>query len=122
MEGGGMLGAFAWLLLFQFAGELVVRGTQLPVPGPVMGMVLLLVALMLRGSAPVNLRATAEGLIQHLMLLVLPSTAGLVLQLDRLTQEWLPLTAAVVGGAVLTIAATALTLRAVLSCPGKPIR
>lgn len=117
-----MLGAFAWLLLFQFAGELVVRGTQLPAPGPVIGMVLLLVALMLRRSPPVNLRATAEGLIQHLMLLVLPTTAGLVLQLDRLAQEWLPLMAAVVGGAVLTIAATALTLRAVHSGAGEPIR
>ena len=34
-----------WLLIFQSAGELLARGLALPLPGPVIGMVLLLLAL-----------------------------------------------------------------------------
>ena len=38
-----MIEAFAALLAFQLAGELAVRAVHLPVPGPVLGLVLLFV-------------------------------------------------------------------------------
>lgn len=40
-----MIGALATLLIFQLVGEVAVQLSGLPIPGPVVGMVLLLVAL-----------------------------------------------------------------------------
>ena len=110
-----MLGAFAALLLFQLVGELTVRTLGLPFPGPVVGLVLLFVALMIRGSVPEPLRAVSTTLLQHLMLLLVPATAAVILHGQRLRDEWWPLLAAGIGGAVVTMAVTALTLRLLLA-------
>ena len=114
-----MVGAMAWLLLFQLAGEVSVRWLQLPLPGPVIGMVLLLGALALRHEVPDHLRATGGGLIRHLMLLVVPTSTGLVVQLDRFGNEWLPIVAAVIGGSVVTMVVTAMTLHLLLLVRGR---
>ena len=44
-----LLAGFTWLLLFQCAGEAISRLAELPIPGPVLGMALLLAALLARG-------------------------------------------------------------------------
>jgi holin-like protein len=109
-----MLGALIWLLLFQLAGELTVRWLTLPFPGPVVGMLFLFAVLVLRGSVPENLRTTGTALLQHLMLLLVPATTGLMLHFGRLGEEWLPILAGAIGGAAVTMAVTALTLRLLL--------
>ena len=43
-----MLGALTILLVFQLIGETISRGLGLPVPGPVIGFILLLAALLLQ--------------------------------------------------------------------------
>lgn len=55
-----MMGALTWLLVFQLAAEVIVQGFGLPVPGPVVGMPLLLIALVLRDGPPVALRGMAN--------------------------------------------------------------
>ena len=47
-----MIPALATLLACQLLGEVVVRWASLPVPGPVVGLALLLAALALRSSPP----------------------------------------------------------------------
>src|ERR1700694_1976716 len=79
-----MLGAFAALLLFQLVGELTVRSLGLPFPGPVVGLVLLFVALMIRGGVPEPLRAVSTTLLRHLMLLLVPATTAVILHGQRL--------------------------------------
>jgi holin-like protein len=117
-----MVGACGWLLLFQLAGEVTVRWLQLPLPGPVVGMVLLFAALAVRGDVPDQLRATGDTLIRYLTLLVVPATAGLVGELGRLGDQWLAIMVAAVGGAALTMTATALTLRLLLALGGRRSR
>ena len=46
-----MLAGLTWLLVFQSAGEVLALATGAPVPGPVVGLVLLRVALRLRVTA-----------------------------------------------------------------------
>jgi hypothetical protein len=65
-----MLGTLTWLLLFQLVGEVTVRWLKLPLPGSVVGMVLLFAVLVLRGGVPEHLRAASHTLLQHLMLLL----------------------------------------------------
>jgi holin-like protein len=107
-----MLGALTLLLVFQLIGEVLAQLFALPIPGPVIGMALLFVALALRGGPSDELRDTAQNLLQHLSLLFVPAGVGVMLHFHRIGDEWLPLAASLVGSTVLTIAVTALVLRA----------
>jgi holin-like protein len=107
-----MLGAFTVLLVYQLVGEVLVLATGLPVPGPVIGMLLLFVTLLVRGSAPAWLRDTCQGLLSHLSLLFVPAGVGVLLHFKRLGAEWLPIVVALVASTVITIGVTALVMRA----------
>ena len=106
-----MLSAITQLLLFQLAGELLARGLELPVPGPVLGMVLLFAMLVLRGGVDGELQHTAQSLLQHLSLLFVPAGAGIMLHLHRVADEWLPLTLSLLVSTFVTLAVTALLMR-----------
>lgn len=106
-----MLAALTTLLVFQLVGEVIAQVFGLPVPGPVIGLALLFATLVVRGGAGEQLRDTANGLLAHLSLLFVPAGVGVMVHFARLGDEWLPIAAALVGSTVLTIAATALTMR-----------
>jgi holin-like protein len=107
-----MLAALTLLLVYQLVGEVLALALGLPVPGPVIGMGLLFLTLTLRGAAPASLRDTANGLLSHLSLLFVPAGVGVMVHLERLSGEWLPIVAALVLGTMITIGATALAMRA----------
>lgn len=107
-----MIGALTLLLVFQLVGEVLARALNLPVPGPVIGMALMFVALIVRGGPGEPLRRTANGLLQHLSLLFVPAGTGIMLHFGRLGDEWLPLTVALVASTLLSIAVSALLLQA----------
>jgi len=99
--------AITALLACQLAGEVAARALGLPVPGPVIGMVLLFGLLLARGKdAPAPLGATADGLLGHLGLLFVPAGVGVVLHLPVLARDWAPLSLAVLAGTLAAIAAT----------------
>ncbi len=102
-----MIGALTTLLLCQLAGEILVRTLHLPVPGPVLGMVLLFAALVLRGrEAPAALGATADALLGNLGLLFVPAGVGVMLYLPLLARDWAPLSLGVLAGTLAAIAFT----------------
>lgn len=107
-----MLAALTVLLVYQLIGEVLVQLLGLPVPGPVVGMLLLFVTLLLRGTAPDWLRTTANGLLGHLSLLFVPAGVGVMQHFQRLGAEWLPITVALVASTIITIGVTALVMRA----------
>ncbi len=103
-----MLPGLAVLLLFQLVGEVLSRAFALPVPGPVVGMVLLLGALELRAPWQEALRSTSAGLLGILSLLFVPAGVGIVQHLSRLAAEWRALAAAIVVSTAATLAVTGL--------------
>lgn len=105
-----MIAALALLLGFQLAGEVIRLALGLPVPGPVIGMVLLLALLILRGGPSPNLRSTSGGLLQHLSLLFVPAGTGVMLHVQRLGAEGPAILVALVVSTVLGLAVAALTL------------
>ncbi len=113
-----MIGALTLLLVFQLAGEVIAQAFALPVPGPVIGMALLFAAAALRGGPSPELRNTAQGLLQHLSLLFVPAGTGVMLHFHRMQDEWLPLVISLLASTAITIAVTALVLRA-MSRPGQ---
>ncbi len=98
-------------LACQLAGEALARVTGLPVPGPILGLVLLFAGLTLRGRPAPRLEESADGLLAHLSLLFVPAGVGVVQYLPLLASEWLAVSASVVGSAVVAIAVTGLTMR-----------
>ncbi len=106
-----MLGALTQLLLFQLAGEVIARGLALPVPGPVLGMLFLFVALLLRGGPPAPLQTTGQNLLQHLSLLFVPAGTGIMVHLHRVADEWLPLALSLLISTAATLIVTALVMK-----------
>jgi len=98
------------LLACQFAGELLAQGLMLPIPGPVFGMVILLVALMIRGKVPSSLRLTGEGLLRYLTLLFVPAGVGLMVHFELIGADLWPIVLTLVGSTAVTLAVTAWVL------------
>jgi putative effector of murein hydrolase LrgA (UPF0299 family) len=108
-----MLHALAAFLLAQLAGETVVRVTSLPLPGPVIGMVLVFMLLAARARLPAALEDTADGILRHLSLLFVPAGVGVVQQLDRLGSEGGRIFLVVLISTVCTLAVTAVVFAGV---------
>ena len=121
IDGGRTLSRLALglaaLVLLQTVGAVIARAVGLPVPGAVIGMVLLLGVLL--AGRPACLRRSVESasapLLGHMMLFFIPAVAGIVDQGAALSTGWLPFLAACVIGAALTLAATGLTLKCLLA-------
>ena len=106
-----MLSALTQLLVFQLAGEVVARGLNLPVPGPVLGMLFLFLALALRGGPGHELQTTSQNLLQHLSLLFVPAGTGIMIHLHRVADEWLPLLLSLLISTGATRGVTALVMK-----------
>ena len=113
-----MLAALTTLLVCQLAGEAIVRAVALPVPGPVVGMILLAVLMLARAPLPKQTGGTADGLLNHLSLLFVPAGVGVVQQIGMLGNTGLRLIAVVVIGTVIALTVTALTFAGVARLMG----
>jgi holin-like protein len=94
-----MIASLSLILLCQLAGEALVRGIGVPVPGPVIGLMLLLVLLLLRdrfavlargplrGDEADGVQSTSRGLLAHLSLLFVPAGVGVVQKLDLIVDH-----------------------------------
>jgi holin-like protein len=109
-----MLGALTVLLVYQLIGEVAVQLLALPVPGPVIGLLLLFATLCARRSIAEPLRDTATSILQHLSLLFVPAGVGVMVHFSRVSGEWLPIIAAVIISTALTIAVSALVMQAMM--------
>lgn len=105
-----MIAAFALILVCQLFGEVVSELFDLPVPGPVIGMVLLFIGLLVKRKPPKVLTDAADNLLIHFSLLFVPAGVGVVTQIDRLKGDWLPIAAALTISTLLTIVLTALLM------------
>lgn len=105
------LKGLAVLVLFQLLGEGLAQVLPIAVPGPVLGMVLLFFTLRQLGP-PDWLVKTAGRLIGLLSLFFIPAGLGIFFLPEAMQQQWPAILAAIVGGTLLSIALTGLTLKA----------
>jgi holin-like protein len=117
-----MINAMLALLAFQLAGEVLVRAAGLPVPGPVVGMLLLFATLRLRGGVPPALQRAADGLLANLSLLFVPAGVGVMVHLGLLRSAWWQLLLTVVLSTLLTLLATAAVMQALVGLAGRLAR
>ncbi|MEO1686592.1 MAG: CidA/LrgA family protein [Pseudomonadota bacterium] len=120
-----MIHAVALLLGFQLAGEALSRALALPVPGPVVGLVLLLAAGLALPALAEAARPAADGLLSRLALLFVPAGVGVAGHLDRLGADALAIAAALIASTAAALLAGAWTYAVVARLtdradPGEP--
>jgi holin-like protein len=114
----GIVQALALLLACQLAGEVLVTAMRqvasgVAFPGPVVGMGLLFVVLVLRAGPGRSLEATGGALLRNLSLLFVPAAVGIVQQGEVIAAFGLPLIAALLASTVLTLLVTVYAFLAV---------
>jgi putative effector of murein hydrolase LrgA (UPF0299 family) len=97
------------ILAAQLVGEVLARLLTLPIPGPVIGMALLLAGFMASKPLAERILPTAQGILAHLSLLFVPAGVGVISHAEVLGASGLALMAALVGSTLLALAAGALT-------------
>jgi holin-like protein len=114
-----MIEGFAIFLVFQLIGEAVARGAGLPVPGPVVGLVLLFAAFWCLPARLPLVNGAAEALHKHFSLLFVPAGVGVMVHLPLLAREWVAIAVAVVVSTLIGLATTALVTNALMERQGE---
>ena len=113
-----MIASLSLILLCQLAGEVIVRGSALPMPGPVVGLVLLLGLLLTRDRFALAARGplrqggvedAARGLLAHLSLLFVPAGVGVVQKLDLIAEHGVAIAAILAASVIITLLVTVTT-------------
>jgi holin-like protein len=106
-----MINTITTLLLFQTFGEFLTSAFGLPVPGPVLGMVLLFCFLLWKRGAADKLAPDTSQLLTHMSVLFVPAGVGIILHFDRILAEWLPIAVALAVSTALSIVVTAAVIK-----------
>ncbi len=106
-----MISGLVQILVFQGLGELITHFLLPLIPGPVVGLVLLVGFLALRKSVNASLDEVASTFSQHFGLLFVPAAVGVVMFWPHLKAHALAIAVALVVSVVFTIAVTALVLK-----------
>lgn len=105
------LNGLTLLLIYQLIGEVLTRSLKLPIPGPVLGMTLLFISLVLYKRVPAALETASNTLLSHLSLLFIPAGVGLMMYFDAIAKEWLPILVTLVLSTLISMAVIALTMQ-----------
>ena len=108
----------AIILAAQLLGEVLARLLTLPIPGPVIGMALLLAGFMASKPLAARILPTSQGILAHLSLLFVPAGVGVISHAEALGTSGLALMAALVGSTLLALIAGALTFVALARLTG----
>lgn len=99
-----MLKGIITLLVFQFLGECITKLFELLVPGPVIGMVLLLIFLIMRKSSFPSLDSAVFIHLRYLPMLFIPAAMGIITQIDIISKEFWAICISLVLGTIIALA------------------
>jgi len=113
-----MIASLSLILLCQLAGEVIVRGLGLPMPGPVVGLLFLLLLLLARDRFVALARGplqqdgvenASRGLLAHLSLLFVPAGVGVVQKLDLVAEHGIAVAVVLAISVAVTLLVTVAT-------------
>jgi holin-like protein len=116
-----MIASLSLILLCQLAGEALVRSLGLPMPGPVIGLMLLLMLLLLRdrfallargplhGDEGGSVESTSRGLLANLSLLFVPAGVGVVQKMDLIVDHGIAFLGVLAISVLITLLVTVAT-------------
>ena len=111
-----MLTAIFTILVLQLIGEVLQKYFDLAIPGPVIGLMLMLLTLMMMNSKKLNILSplrteiinTSEKLLGYLSLLFVPIGVGVVMHLQLLEMQLLRILVVIILGTMSTMIFTSL--------------
>lgn len=112
-----MLFGIATILFCQLVGEALSRALALPIPGPVIGMVLLIVLLWVKESfipvreslAYYSIEKTGRYILANMSILFVPASVGIIQKFDILARYGWTIAIALTASTVLALIASAYT-------------
>ncbi|MGI9274101.1 MAG: CidA/LrgA family protein [Endozoicomonas sp.] len=113
-----MLSGIVTLLLFTVMGNTISTTLNLPVPGSVVGLILLVVWLVLKGEPSGELEKVSQFCIRYMAVLFIPAAVSVFFMTGLLAEQWLPLTLAVFVATPVTLVLTGLFMQWALKRTG----
>lgn len=114
-----MVVAFLLLVGLQVIGQLIISWLDVPVPGALLGMALMLVGLIVWGRISKELTKVSNVLLSHLMLLFIPSIVAIMTQAQTIAKSWMPYLISCILATGITAMVTALTFQYMLKRQNK---
>ena len=116
-----MLNSIFTIFLFQLIGEFIQKFTDISIPGPVIGLILLLSVLLIRGKFFIKLPIIENDLVDfserflaYLPLLFIPVGVGVVMHLSLLEENLISVISIIILGTLLTLALTGFIMEKLL--------
>ncbi|MBB6674425.1 CidA/LrgA family protein [Cohnella nanjingensis] len=97
---------FAILLLFNLAGLAGHQLLHIPLPGNVLGMLLLLLSLLAGWVKLAWIEASAQFLLKHMLIFFAPTIVGVIVYFGQIGQQWLPIVANLFVSTAIVLALT----------------
>lgn len=94
-----------------FVGYLIEKMINTPIPGTVLGMIILLLLLVTGIIRLEMIEDVSQFLLDHLTLLFLPAGVGLISQLTIIKAKWFPMLIIIIISTALAITVTGLTIQ-----------
>jgi holin-like protein len=94
-----LLRGLTWLVLFQLVGTALNHLILSILPGPIIGLVLLMIYLMVRGEVSEPISLAAGSLLRYLPLLLVPPAVGVMVYAGQIANDFW----AIVGSLVLSL-------------------
>ena len=94
-----LLRGLTWLVLFQLLGTALNHLFLSILPGPIIGLVLLMIYLMVRGEVSEPISLAASSLLRYLPLLLVPPAVGVMVYAGQIADDFW----AIVGSLVLSL-------------------
>lgn len=113
-----MIASLGLILLCQLAGEVLVRGFGLALPGPVVGLLLLLTLLLVRDKLSLlevgplrndGVEKAAKVLLANMSLMFVPAGVGVVQKLDLIAEHGAAIAGVLIGSVIITLLVTVAT-------------
>lgn len=109
-----LLRGLTWLVLFQLLGT-ALNALLLPMlPGPIIGLLLLFIFLLLRGEVGEPLTLAATGLLRYLSLLLVPAAVGVMVYAEAIAADFWAIAGALVLSLLLALAFTGWLMQALI--------
>ena len=109
-----LLRGLTWLVLFQLLGT-VLNVLLVPMlPGPIIGLLLLFAALLLRGSASESLQVAASSLLRYLPLLLVPPAVGVMVYTEAILQDFWAIVGVLVISLLISLVFTGWLMQALI--------
>lgn len=114
-----MLNGFIVLLIFFLLGEFIANLFSWPIPGSVMGMLLLFVFLVVRSGVPKSVKSSSDSLLPYLPLFIVPASVGIVSHLYLLQQDGIIIVVAMIVSLLVGIPLCGWMMQTILRWQGK---